>query len=150
MPISATMYLAQGIWTLFLVKVWSMKRGRGRPRKDSLASNLSNTQNSFLEEGKDRIILYNYFKWKRSVDNVYIWVFLCIHFFVVLFFLWFPLFQYLLEIFIGVLQSYNFWHSIVCAVMCFFCAIFSFSCAFEVFSARRVEHLLFVKSSRWK
>lgn len=30
-----------------------MKRGRGRPRKDSLYSNFSNTQNSYLEEGKN-------------------------------------------------------------------------------------------------
>lgn len=36
--------------------MWSMKRGRGRPRKDSLYSNFSNTQNSYLEEGKiDRV-----------------------------------------------------------------------------------------------
>lgn len=32
--------------------MWSMKRGRGRPRKGSLYSNFSNTQNSYLEEGK--------------------------------------------------------------------------------------------------
>lgn len=35
-----------------LAKLWSLKRGRGRPRKDSLYSNFSNTQNSYLEEGK--------------------------------------------------------------------------------------------------
>lgn len=29
-----------------------MKRGRGRPRKNSMTSDLSNTQNSYLEEGK--------------------------------------------------------------------------------------------------
>lgn len=28
-----------------------MKRGRGRPRKNSMTSDLSNTQNSYLEEG---------------------------------------------------------------------------------------------------
>lgn len=33
-------------------KVFRVKRGRGRPRKNSLNSNLSNTQNSYLEEGK--------------------------------------------------------------------------------------------------
>lgn len=32
-------------------KVYRVKRGRGRPRKNSLNSNLSNTQNSYLEEG---------------------------------------------------------------------------------------------------
>ncbi|XP_055848385.1 transcription initiation factor TFIID subunit 1 isoform X1 [Episyrphus balteatus] len=37
--------------TIEEVKVTNaVKRGRGRPRKDSLTSNLSNTQNSFLEE----------------------------------------------------------------------------------------------------
>lgn len=39
-----------------IAKVWRMKRGRGRPRKNSLNSNLSNTQNSYLEEGEN--ILY--------------------------------------------------------------------------------------------
>lgn len=29
-----------------------MKRGRGRPRKNSMTSDMSNTQNSYLEEGK--------------------------------------------------------------------------------------------------
>lgn len=33
-------------------KGWKMKRGRGRPRKNSMTSDLSNTQNSYLEEGK--------------------------------------------------------------------------------------------------
>lgn len=33
-------------------KVVRVKRGRGRPRKNSLNSNLSNTQNSYLEEGE--------------------------------------------------------------------------------------------------
>lgn len=37
------------LYNFFLAKYWSMKRGRGRPRKDSLTSNLSN---SYLEEGK--------------------------------------------------------------------------------------------------
>lgn len=32
-------------------KMVRIKRGRGRPRKNSLNSNLSNTQNSYLEEG---------------------------------------------------------------------------------------------------
>lgn len=36
-------------------KVFRVKRGRGRPRKNSLNSNLSNTQNSYLEEGKLRM-----------------------------------------------------------------------------------------------
>lgn len=34
-----------------LAKAWKMKRGRGRPRKNSMTSDLSNTQNSYLEEG---------------------------------------------------------------------------------------------------
>lgn len=33
-------------------KAWKMKRGRGRPRKNSMTSDISNTQNSNLEEGK--------------------------------------------------------------------------------------------------
>lgn len=32
-----------------------VKRGRGRPRKDSLASNMSQTQAYFLDEGKPLI-----------------------------------------------------------------------------------------------
>ncbi|XP_055699483.1 transcription initiation factor TFIID subunit 1 isoform X1 [Phlebotomus papatasi] len=36
--------------TLEDVKLWGMKRGRGRPRKDSHTSNLSSTQNTYLEE----------------------------------------------------------------------------------------------------
>lgn len=38
-------------------KVYRVKRGRGRPRKNSLNSNLSNTQNSYLEEGKSTIFI---------------------------------------------------------------------------------------------
>lgn len=34
-----------------------MKRGRGRPRKNSMTSDLSNTQNSYLEEGMHGVIL---------------------------------------------------------------------------------------------
>lgn len=34
----------------FLAK-WRLKRGRGRPRKNSLNSNMSNTQHSFLDDG---------------------------------------------------------------------------------------------------
>jgi len=41
---------------LFLVKSQNpVKRGRGRPRKDSLASNMSHTQAYFLDEGKPLI-----------------------------------------------------------------------------------------------
>lgn len=39
-----------------LAKSWKIKRGRGRPRKNSMTSDLSNTQNSYLEEGKLLII----------------------------------------------------------------------------------------------
>lgn len=38
-------------------KVYRVKRGRGRPRKNSLNSNLSNTQNSYLEEGTSTKLL---------------------------------------------------------------------------------------------
>lgn len=38
----------------FLGKSWKMKRGRGRPRKNSMTSDMSNTQNSYLEEGKSK------------------------------------------------------------------------------------------------
>lgn len=39
----------------------AVKRGRGRPRKDSLASNISNPHNSsFLEEGKTNNYCYYY------------------------------------------------------------------------------------------
>lgn len=41
-----------------------MKRGRGRPRKNSMHSNLSNTQNSYLEEGKYEIPAY----WIQSAN----------------------------------------------------------------------------------
>lgn len=51
---------------LILVKNASpVKRGRGRPRKDSLGSNMSNVQAYFLDEGKTHrklstyIIIYN-------------------------------------------------------------------------------------------
>lgn len=37
-----------------------MKRGRGRPRKNSMTSDLSNTQNSYLEEGIIHEILRQY------------------------------------------------------------------------------------------
>lgn len=41
----------------------AVKRGRGRPRKDSLASNISNPHNSsFLEEGKTNNSLLCYFQ----------------------------------------------------------------------------------------
>lgn len=37
----------------------AVKRGRGRPRKDSLASNISNPHNSsFMEEGKTNTAFY--------------------------------------------------------------------------------------------
>lgn len=39
-------------------KVFRVKRGRGRPRKNSLNSNQSNTQNSYLEEGKRTMDAY--------------------------------------------------------------------------------------------
>lgn len=40
----------------------AVKRGRGRPRKDSLASNISNPHNSsFLEEGKTNNYCYYYY-----------------------------------------------------------------------------------------
>lgn len=45
----------------FLVKNANpVKRGRGRPRKDSLGSNMSQTQAYFLDEGKTYTQLYTY------------------------------------------------------------------------------------------
>lgn len=35
-----------------------MKRGRGRPRKNSMTSDLSNTQNSYLEEGMRALVFH--------------------------------------------------------------------------------------------
>lgn len=40
---------------IFIVGKWK-KRGRGRPRKNSMTSDLSNTQNSYLEEGMYQVI----------------------------------------------------------------------------------------------
>lgn len=43
-----------------------MKRGRGRPRKGSIYSNFSNTQNSYLEEGKIFSVFFFSFNLKSS------------------------------------------------------------------------------------
>lgn len=54
----------------FLVKNSNLvKRGRGRPRKDSLGSNMSQTQSYFLDEGKTYIgVIYIRFTY---VDHSY-------------------------------------------------------------------------------